>query len=74
MESFIKIGQTKYVVRITPAPGEVTAGYGPFVVRASSRVAAIAFVKRNWPVRWARGFTAAPVRRDIASSLQEAFA
>lgn len=65
MESFIKIGQTKYIVRIQPRDGEVTAGYGPFVVRATSRRAAVAFVKRTWPVSWAKGFDAYPVRRDM---------
>lgn len=69
MESFIKIGQTKYVVSIKPRDGELSAGYGPFVVRATSRKNAVAYVKRTWPVSWAKGFEVRPIRRDMASTI-----
>lgn len=65
--AFPKIGTTKYVVSIVQEKGSASHNYGPFVVRSTSRQAAIAYVKRTWPVSWAKGFEVCVPRRPFPS-------
>lgn len=48
MNAFAKIGTTKFILRMVPDASGHVPNIGPFVVRATSRKAAAAKVRRNW--------------------------